>query len=298
MHKDFFRKLRIFDGGTGQELINRGLIPQKNLWSATALLNENYHKFILDTHLDFINAGAEIILTNTFGSRKRRLIENNLLNRFQDLNTIAGKIAKQAVQISKKNILIAGSIPPQNFTYQSDLGNDLNFIQEAFYQQASYLDPYVDFFYLEVMCSKKECELALEALQPLKKNIVVGLHLKSKGLLPSGEKFIDVANYISKFDLSGITASCVNPDEYDFIKNDISKLSVPHGFKFNAFEQIPEGWKPDGKNTSLLGKRNDITPDEFLKICEKYAKLGATLIGGCCQITPSHISKLKKIKKT
>ena len=54
--------------------------------------------------------------------------------------------------------------------------------------------------------------------------------------------------------------------------------------------------KPDGKNTSLLGKRNDITPDEFLKICEKYAKLGATLIGGCCQITPSHISKLKKLK--
>ena len=105
MHKDFFRKLRIFDGGTGQELINRGLIPQKNLWSATALLNEKYHKFILDTHLDFINAGAEIILTNTFGSRKRRLIENNLLNRYQDLNTIAGKIAKQAVQSSKKLLL-------------------------------------------------------------------------------------------------------------------------------------------------------------------------------------------------
>ena len=81
------------------------------------------------------------------------------------------------------------------------------------------------------MCSKKECEIAIEALQPLKKNIVVGLHLKSKGLLPSGEKFIDVANYISKFDLSGITASCVNPDEYDFIKNDISKGSY---FSYHA----------------------------------------------------------------
>ena len=98
---------------------------------------------------------------------KRRLIENNLLNRYQDLNTIAGKIAKQAVQ-SSKNIIIV-EVFPQNFTYQSDLGNDLNFIREAFYQQASYLDPYVDFFYLEVMCSKKECELAIEALQPLKK---------------------------------------------------------------------------------------------------------------------------------
>ena len=115
MHKDYFRKLRIFDGGTGQELINRGLIPQKNLWSATALLNENYHKFILDTHLDFINAGAEIILTNTFGSRKRRLIENNLLNRYQDLNTIAGKIAKQAVQSSKKKYSYCRKYSPTKF---------------------------------------------------------------------------------------------------------------------------------------------------------------------------------------
>ncbi len=296
MQDDYFKKIRIFDGGTGQELINRGLVPLRNLWSATALLNQKYHKYIFDTHVDFINAGAEIILTNTFGSRKRRLIENNLLDKYKDLNITAGKIAIQAVRSSKKNILIAGSIPPQNFTYQSDLGDDLNFIKEAFYQQASYLDPYVDFFYVEVMCSKLECELAIEALKPLKKNIVIGLHLKCQGLLPSGEKFIDVANYISKFNLSGITASCVNPDDYDFIKNDLSKLNVPYGFKFNAFEQIPKGWKPDGKNTSLLGKRNDITPDEFLKICNKYTKLGANLIGGCCQITPKHISKLKSIK--
>ena len=56
--------------------------------------------------LEAVSNGAEIILTNTFGSRKRRLIENNLLNRYQDLNTIAGKIAKQAVHSSKKNVLI------------------------------------------------------------------------------------------------------------------------------------------------------------------------------------------------
>ena len=152
MQDDYFKKIRIFDGGTGQELINRGLVPLRNLWSATALLNQKYHKYIFDTHVDFINAGAEIILTNTFGSRKRRLIENNLLDKYKDLNITAGKIAIQAVRSSQKNILIAGSIPPQNFTYQSDLGDDLNFIKEAFYQQASYLDPYVDFFYVEVMC--------------------------------------------------------------------------------------------------------------------------------------------------
>tara|TARA_B100000674_G_C37837160_1_gene913436 strand:+ start:60 stop:956 length:897 start_codon:yes stop_codon:yes gene_type:complete len=297
MIKTFFNNARIFDGGTGQELINRGLQPYKNLWSATALLDVKYHKTIVDIHVDFIKSGAEIILTNTFGSRKRRLFENNLLDKFKDLNVTAAKLAQNAVKKSNKKVLIAGSIPPQNFTYQSDLGNDLNFIKNSFYEQASYLDPFVDFFYLEVMCSKKECELAMEALKPLNKNVIVGLHLKNKGLLPSGEKFIDVAKYLSKFNLLGITTSCVNPEQYDFIKKDISKLSIPYGFKFNAFEQIPEGWKPDGKNTSLLGRRKDITPEEFLKICDRYAMQGAKLIGGCCQITPNHILELKKISR-
>ena len=55
-------------------------------------------------------------------------------------------------------------------------------------------------------------------------------------------------------------------------------------------------WKPDGKNTSLLGKRNDITPDEFLKICNKYTKLGANLIGGNFPNNTKTYIKIKKYK--
>ena len=74
--------------------------------------------------------------------------------------------------------------------------------------------------------------------------------------------------------------------DYEFIEKDISKLPLPYGFKFNAFEQIPEGWKPDGNNTSLLGRRKEMTPDKFLEVCTKYSSLGAKLVGGCCEITP------------
>ena len=63
----------------GQELLNRGVKPHGTLWGASALYNKKYHSTIVKTHLDFIKAGAQVIVTNSFGSRKRRLIENGLV---------------------------------------------------------------------------------------------------------------------------------------------------------------------------------------------------------------------------
>ena len=84
--KNFFLKTRILDGGMGQELLNRGLKPRGTLWSAEALIKEEYHQLIIDTHLDFINSGAEIIVTNTFTSRKGRLIQNHCLEYFETIH--------------------------------------------------------------------------------------------------------------------------------------------------------------------------------------------------------------------
>ena len=69
MDINFFKKTRILDGGMGQELLARGMEPQGTLWSTTALLKEKYHKLLYDTHIDFIKAGAEVIVTTTFASR-------------------------------------------------------------------------------------------------------------------------------------------------------------------------------------------------------------------------------------
>ena len=69
----------------GQEILNRGVKPYGTIWGASALLNKKYHKIVVKTHLDFINAGAEVIVTTSFGSRRRRLIENNLESRYAQL---------------------------------------------------------------------------------------------------------------------------------------------------------------------------------------------------------------------
>ena len=296
MDKNFFNKVRILDGGMGQEILNRGVKPHGTIWGATALLHKKYHQIVVNAHLDFIKAGAEVIVTNSFGSRRRRLIENNLEKKFNELNITAGKLAAKAVKKSKKNTLIAGSLPPQNFTYFADLGDNLNFIKDGFYQQAKCLNPYVDFFYLDVMSSLKECEIGIQSIKSFKKEFLIGIHIRENGKLPSGEKFISVVKKLEKYNPIGILASCVSIENLDQITKDIKKIKVPFGFKINAFEHIPAGWKPDANNPKVqLGTRHDLNPKKFLNVCKKFKKLGAKIIGGCCEITPAHIKQIKNL---
>ena len=144
MNKDFFKKLRILDGGMGQELLARGMEPNGTLWSANALLHEKYHKLLLDTHLDFAKAGAEVIVTTTFTTRKSRLRDNNVLDKFEYLNKKAGEIALK-VKDKFPDILVAGGLPPQNLTYEADIRKE-DEIKENFASQAKLLNPYIDFF--------------------------------------------------------------------------------------------------------------------------------------------------------
>ena len=179
MNKDFFKKIRILDAGMGQELLARGLVSKGTLWSATSLLDEKYYQLVIDTHLSSIQAGADVILTNTFTTRRVRMEQNQVGNLFQFANQKACELATKARELSKKNILIAGSLPAQNDTYQADK-RDQNIIEKDFFDQASIINPYIDFFYLDVISSGREVEVALNAIDKLNKPVLVGLHLKKK----------------------------------------------------------------------------------------------------------------------
>ena len=78
MNKDYFSKVRILDGGMGQHLLLKGLKPKGSLWSGTALIDKKYHQMIIDSHLDFIKSGADVIVTNNFASRRIRMKQNNV----------------------------------------------------------------------------------------------------------------------------------------------------------------------------------------------------------------------------
>ena len=90
MKINYFSKIRILDGGMGQTLLANGLKPKGSLWSATALIEEKYHQLVVDTHLEFIKSGVDVIVTNNFSARRVRMAQNNVEEKFDYANKKAG----------------------------------------------------------------------------------------------------------------------------------------------------------------------------------------------------------------
>ena len=301
MDKNYFKQIRILDGGMGQELLARGLNPQGTLWSAKALLEEKYHSLIENIHEDFINAGAQVIVTNTFTTRRVRLKENNLENKFEILNKKAGEIAKK---IKKKypSILVAGGLPPQNITYSEDTRNE-NEIMRNFQDQAKILNPYIDFFYLDVLSSIREISIAINSIKEFNKPFLIGAHISEGINLPSGEKLSDITKKIETKNLLGVILACVSPENFERNIDEIKKLGYPFGFKMNAFEKtkISGGYTSSykksktGNPNEFLGQRKDLTPDKMAEFAKKFKDAGATILGGCCETRPAHIKKISEL---
>jgi len=301
MDLNFFKQTRVLDGGMGQELLARGMKSNGTLWSANAILNENYHKLLRDTHIDFVKAGAEVIVTTTFTTRRKRLKENNIEDKFEYLNKKAGQIA-QEVKKEFPNILIAGGLPPQELTYEADERNEEN-ITKTFNEQARLLNPYVDFFYFDVWSSIKEFKCGIKAIKEFKKPYLIGIHISEGTKLPSGEKISDIKSILDD-QLLGVMLSCVSPENYEKNLEEVKNLNVPFGFKLNGFmtTKPKDGYtssyfKNSGGNPNeFLGQRHDLTPDVIRKIVKNFKQNGATILGGCCETRPAHIKAMSELK--
>ena len=306
MDRDFFKSIKIMDGGMGQLLLEKGMISKGTLWSAGALVDDKYHDLIKDCHLSYINSGADVIVTNTFSCRKFRLKENNIEDQFKYLNKKACELAIQAKQISKKNILIAGSLPSQRDTYVSDVRSDYE-IENDITEQTEILSEYVDFFYLDVVSSIKEIKIASKIANDLKKNVVVGVHTKKDGKLPSGENLQNLLNNGINENCIGIIFACVSPEIAEKSIRIINEYKIPFGAKVNLWkieEPTPiktfNTAKPKeiGTNPNIsFGKRDDITNKDFYEFSKKIIGMGATILGGCCETNPQHIQEISKLKQ-
>ena len=305
MDLNYFKKTRILDAGMGQELLARGLITKGTLWSATSLIDEKFNSLVIDTHLSSIKAGAEVILTNTFTTRRVRMEQNQVGDLFHFANKKACELAIKAKELSKKNILIAGSLPAQNDTYEVDR-RDKNIIKKDFFDQASIINPYIDFFYLDVLSSGREVEISLDITNKLNKPVLVGLHIKKNGKLPSGETITEIVKKYKNANWLGLVGACVSLEIIEKISDELKNLDIPFGFKANLWaveEPLPvhrfntAGFNEIGKNPNItLGKRNEITGKVFSEFAKKIIKKGATILGGCCETDSSHIEELSKLK--
>ena len=305
MDNNYFSKIRILDGGMGQTLLEKGLKAKGSLWSATALIEKKYHQLVIDTHLDFINSGADVIVTNNFSARRTRTIQNNVDNHFNYANEKAGELALKAKEISKKNILVAGSLPAQNNTYVPD-ERDESLIKKDFSDQANLLKPFVDFFYLDVLSSIKEVEIGLNIAEKINLPVLVGLHIRNNSKLSSGETITKVFDKCKSKKWLGLIIACSSPEIIENATDEIKDLKIPFGFKANLWKEEP---LPVGKIVKIakdgfgqnpvdvLGTRNDVTGKVFYDFSRRMVNKGATILGGCCETKPFHISSISRLKQ-
>ncbi|MBV52580.1 MAG: homocysteine S-methyltransferase [Coxiellaceae bacterium] len=302
MDSNFFSTTRLLDGGMGQELLARGMQPKGTLWSAVALQDPDLHHLVYQTHLDFIAAGSDVIVTNTFTTRRLRLRENHVEDQFVQLNTIAGEIASKAKRMHPQ-VMVAGGLPPQYATYAADPRPEEE-ITANFYDQASVLTPFVDFFYLDVLNSLKSIQCAINVSRRLDKPFLVGVHISQGCHLPSGESLSEVLPLLNSADCLGVILSCVSPENFSHNVTALQSSTLPFGFKLNGFitTKVEAGYEQSmkvhrGQNPlKVLGKREDLSPPIFYNWAKQFHEQGATILGGCCETGPEHIHALAPLK--
>jgi homocysteine S-methyltransferase len=284
--------ITILDGGMGGELIRREITPRGELWSAQALLEAP--DTVLELHKDYIAAGARIIITNSYSTIPSYLGKMDLADRFEELATLAGRLARRAADEAPERVFVAASLPPLDESYRPDLAPADEAAMPIYRRLASALEPFADLFICETMSCIRESVNAVRAAREIapEKPIYVSWTLAEQPGegLRSGESVADAVAAIEEFDVSGLLFNCTSPEAISYGLRELRQLThLPIGAYPNRLS-IPGGWTLD--NDVPTGLRTDLDIDSFCNYAEEWVGEGATMIGGCCGIGPEYISAL------
>ncbi len=283
----------LMDGGMGRELARRGVSTRTGLWSAQALIEAP--EVVVDTHKDFIAAGARIITTNSYSCVPSYLGKANQADRYLELAALAGSLARRAVEESGAEVRIAGGLPPLSESYRPDmvLGDDQ--ARPIYAALAKALEPHVDLFLCETMSRIRESRnAAMEAKAASNgKPVLVSWTLNEEpgAGLRSGESVANAFMAVADLDLAGHLFNCTHPDAIEAAIGVITGLTdKPTGGYPNRFD-VPAGFTLD--NEVRVQERKDFGTEHFVQAAQRCSDKRATLFGGCCGIGPEDIAALR-----
>ena len=285
----------LMDGSMGNELLTRRSDLVSGLWSAQYLIDAP--ELVKEVHLEYINSGADLIITNTYSTIPSYLSKKNAEDKMPELIRLAGKLAREAVKDSKKEVRVAGSLPPLEESYRPDLVIEAGEAVPIYETLIKELTPYVDIFICETMSSIEEMQHAMQALKNLdnEKPVWISWSLKEdkKNQLRSGETIKDALNASAEIEPEAYLFNCTDPYAITEGIKELKKLTQkPIGGYPNVFN-VPDGWTLD--NEVQVSVR-DLSISKFLEFAIEWRNLGATIIGGCCGIGPKFIKAVADIK--
>lgn len=277
----------ILDGGLGQELIRRAG-KATGLWSTQALLDAP--QLVRDVHDDYFAAGADVVTTDTYAILPDRMIPEGLLDRMYELSDIACQIAVEARDANGGGI-VAGSLGPQGFSYQPDKCPPAADAAAAYAPLAARHAQFVDVHILETMASVDQALGGLlgtaETGKPVWLSVTVDDADGTK--LRSGEPIEDLFPLIEKFKPAVVNLNCSLPEVVSVGLPILAQAGVPFGAYANGFTGIHSDFNKVGATVDILKARTDLGPAEYLSYAKDWAAMGATFIGGCCEVGPAHI---------
>ena len=269
-------KILALDGGMGTSVIERGLPPGR----PPEEFNLEKPEQISEIHRGFIEAGADIILSNTFGGSRIKLGEFGLDNKIESINAKAVEIALEAAQ---GRVLVGASIGPTG-RYLPPIGSmEFSTALQAFRQQAKILsDSGVDLIVVETMSDIREMRAALIGIREVFDGPLVAHMTFSDGFTTiNGTDPETVVGIIERLDIDAVGVNCsTGPKEIERIVDIVLKTSV-----------LPVSVQP---NAGMPTIRDGCTcfpaaPSEMAEFSLKFAQMGANIIGGCCGNGPAHI---------
>ncbi|MBO6178264.1 MAG: homocysteine S-methyltransferase family protein [Selenomonadaceae bacterium] len=274
--------LEILDGAMGTMLMAGGL----EVGACPELMNVEKEEVVRDIHKRYIEAGATIVETNTFGGSPLKLAHYGIEERCEELNGAAVRIARKA---AGNGVKVAGSMGPTG-RFVAPVG-DLPFDEayESFYNQAKALskDDLIDFFILETFIDLQELRVALLAAKDAAPNvsIIAQMSFSEDMRTVTGTDPVTAAVTLEALGASVVGANCsLGPKELLPV---VEKLASVANCPVSA---LPNAGMPYLENGET---KFPMTPKDFGEWGKKLYEAGARFLGGCCGTTPEHIRELK-----
>ncbi|OED83932.1 homocysteine S-methyltransferase family protein [Vibrio breoganii] len=285
----------ILDGGMGRELKRIGAPFTQPQWSAQALIESPQH--VEQAHRGFIEAGAEIITVNSYACVPFHLGETLYQQRGAELARTAAQLAREAVNKSNQKVAVAGSIPPALGSYRPDLFEPVQ-VKEITQTLFEAQEAYVDLWLAETVASIAEFEAISQVLSQTEKPCHYAFTLQDDlsdiPKLRSGETVKEGILKLCESGADGIFFNCSIPEVMEQAIAEAKAIigeqgiDVAIGVFANSF--TPIGVTHEANDT--IQSMRELSPEDYLEFAKQWHRAGATIIGGCCGIYPSHIKAL------
>ena len=285
------KKPALLSGAMGTELERRGVAIELPLWSAASL--DTSPDTVSQIHKDYIEAGADIIVTNTFRTNRRVFHAANIPDRSAELTAKAVDIARRARdEYRERKILIAGCVAPVEDCYKPDLVPSLQELHDEHGEMVERLAKFgVDFLLVETMTTIREAYAACAAAKAAGKEVIVSFTCRKDGTLYSGEQLSDAIRTVAELQPTLFSLNCISPRYLTPLIHRLGSQITNHkpSTPFAVYGNIG---KPDVREGMLV---RDLDEHEYAHFALEWKDLGASIIGGCCGTTPAYIKKLSEV---